>query len=194
MTKGITMVVPFSSLTGKTILSRYIFGAVLFLYCNFAAAFTYTLELTETEIQTKAEAMMPLEKKKFFVTSILTNPIVDLIASTNEIGLSSDIQIKAPGNISGKGSVSFSGSLRYENDTGSFYFDNLNITELEIEKVPETSLPKIKKMLEFVASKFLTRKPVYKFKDNNLKHKLAKATLKSIKVENETLLLELGLF
>ena len=188
------MVVPFSSLTGKTILSRYIFGAVLFLYCNFAAAFTYTLELTETEIQTKAEAMMPLEKKKFFVTTILTNPIVDLIASTNEIGLSSDIQIKAPGNISGKGSVSFSGSLRYENDTGSFYFDNLNITELEIEKIPESSLPKIKKMLAFVASKFLTRKPVYKFKDNDLKHKLAKATLKSVTVENETLLIELGLF
>ena len=45
-----------------------------------------------------------------------------------------------------------------------------------------------------VAKKYLAKKPIFRFKDGNLKHKLAKSTLKSIAVENETLKIELGIF
>lgn len=138
--------------------------------------------------------MMPLEKKKFFVTTILTNPVIDLIETTNELGLSTDVAIKAPGNIVGNGKVSFTGTLRYENDSGSFYFDNLKVVSLDVEHVSPETLPKIKKVLVFVAKKFLAKKPVFTFKDNSLKHKLAKSALKTISVENEKLIIELGLF
>jgi len=175
-------------------MKRTVCGIVLFLYCGLVSAFSYTLELPEAELQTKAEAMMPLEKKKFFITTILSNPKLDLISTTNEIGLTTNLQVKAPGNISENGIVSFTGTLRYENDTGSFYFDNLNVNSLDVENIPPENLPKIKKLLEFVAKKFLAKKHVYKFKDNNLKHKLAKSVLKSVRVENEILFLELGLF
>ncbi len=171
-----------------------IIGLILFLHCGPATAFSYTLELPEAELQSKAEAMMPLEKRKYFITTILTNPKVDLISSTNEIGLTTDVQVKAPGNISGNGIVYFTGTLRYENDTGSFYFDNLNVNTLDVENIPSESLLKIKKLVESLARKYLARKPVYKFKDDNLKHNLAKAALKSIVVENEILFVELGLF
>ncbi len=175
-------------------MKQLILGIVLALQCGVSNAFSYTLELPEAELQAKADAMMPLEKKKLFVTTILTNPVIDLLASTNEIGLTTDVSVKAPGNISGSGKVSFRGSLRYENDSGSFFFEDLNIDSLIVEKVPSESIPKIKKMLESVARKFLATNPVYKFKDDNLKHKLAKSSLKSIRVDSEILFVELGLF
>ncbi|MFT5226877.1 MAG: hypothetical protein ACI8XX_002644 [Polaribacter sp.] len=166
----------------------------LVLHGASALAFSYTLELSETNIQERADAMMPLEKKKFFVTTILTNPLIDLIQTTNELGLSTDVEIKAPGNIVGNGKVSFTGALRYDNDSGSFYFDNLKVVSLEVNKVPPKTLPKIKKILELVAKKFLAKKAVFTFKDDNLKHKLAKSTLKSITVEDQSLIIELGIF
>ena len=166
----------------------------LVLHCASAFSFSYTLELSEADIQERADAMMPLEKKKFFVTTILTNPVIDLIEITNELGISTNVAVKAPGNIVGNGKVSFTGTLRYDNDSGSFYFDNLKVTSLDVKKVHPDSLPKIKKILEFVAKKFLAKKPVFTFRDDNLKHRLAESTLKSISVENEILTIELGLF
>ena len=167
---------------------------ILFLYSPGGMAFSYTLELTEPELQDKANSLMPLEKKKFFITTILTNPIIDLVNGSGEINLTTDVQVKAPGNLSGSGVVSFIGSIRYENETGSFYFDNLRVVSLEIGQIPNETLPKVQKMLEFVAKKFLSVKPVYTFKDNNLKHKLAKAALKSVAIENERLLVLLSVF
>lgn len=169
---------------------------IIFLLLNSASelAFSYTIELSESEIQERVEAMMPLEKKKLFVTTILTNPIIDLMESNNALGLSTDVAIKVPGNIVGRGHVSFTGTLRYDNDSGAFYFDNLKVVSLDVKKLPPKTLPKIKKILESVAKKYLAKKPVFRFKDNNLKHKLAKSTLKSIAVDNENLVIELGLF
>ncbi|MFT4607232.1 MAG: hypothetical protein ACI9V8_001287 [Urechidicola sp.] len=166
----------------------------LVLHCASALAFSYTLKLSEADIQERVDGMMPLEKKKFFVTTILTNPLIDLVETTNELGLSTDVGVKVPGNIVGNGEVSFSGTLRYDNDSGSLYFDNLKVVSLDVKKVPPDSLPKIKKLLEFIAKKFLAKNPVFTFRDDNLKHRLAESTLKSISVENEMLIIELGLF
>ncbi|MGK0398077.1 MAG: hypothetical protein ACJA0I_000367 [Gammaproteobacteria bacterium] len=175
-------------------MNKCLLTILLVLNCASALAFSYTLELSESEIQERVDAMMPLEKKKFFVTTVLTNPVIDLIKSTNELGLSTDVAFKAPGNIVGSGRVSFTGMLRYDNDTGAFYFDDLKLVSLNVKKVSPESLSKIKKVLQSVASQFLAKKPVFRFKDNNLKHNLAKSTLKSITVDNENLIIELGLF
>jgi hypothetical protein len=178
----------------KSVMKKLLLAIFLVVPCASALAFSYTLELSEADIQARADAMMPLEKKKFFVTTILTNPVIDLIATTNELGLSTDVAVKAPGNIVGNGNVSFTGTLRYDNDSGSFYFDNLKVVSLDVKKVTPETLPKIKKILETVAKKFLAKKPIFTFKDNNLKHKLAKSALKSITVGNEKLIIKLGIF
>ncbi|MEY8214905.1 MAG: DUF1439 domain-containing protein, partial [Colwellia sp.] len=62
------------------------------------------------------------------------------------------------------------------------------------DKVNDNIIPKIQGIAQAALSKVMTVYPVYKFKDDNLKHTLAKAVLKSLKVENEKLLLTLGVF
>lgn len=167
---------------------------LMIMQCSAATAFSYTLGLTEQELQAKADQMMPLQKKKFFVTTTLTNPVIALLNSSNKISLSADVAVQAAGNINGSGSVTFNGALRYDNKSGSFYFDDLEITSLNIKQLSPAVLPKIKSSLQGVAQKVLATQPVYTFNDKNLKHQLAKSALKSILVKDQKLIIELGLF
>lgn len=173
---------------------RALIFATTLLLSNSIYAFSFTKEFTEAEIQEKVAAMMPLEKKKFFITVIFSNPIVDLLESNNKIGIISDIQVKAPGGIKGKGKAHITGSLSYNNKKGEFYLNNPIISELKVDRVPEKYLPKVKNVAELALKKITSVRPIFKLKDNNLKQKLAKSLLKSIKVEKEKLIVELSPF
>ncbi|VAW61508.1 hypothetical protein MNBD_GAMMA11-2537 [hydrothermal vent metagenome] len=166
----------------------------MMLLSQTAMAFSYTLEISEKELQEKVSKMMPLEKKKYFVTVILSEPVIDLTGGNNEIGIFSHVKIIAPGSIEGAGKVKITGSLRYDSKTGSFFFKHPEIVSLEVNDVPEKYMPNIKKIAQSAVSKILATRPVYKLKDDNLKQKLAKSVLKSIKVENKKLLVELAAF
>lgn len=166
----------------------------LYLVSQMVSALDYTQEITEQEIQEKVSAFMPIEKKKYFVTIKISNPKIDLIKESNEIGILASIEANAPGGIKGKGKVMIKGTLEYDPKKGEFYFKNPTIISLAIDKVNDNIIPKIQGIAQAALSKVMTVYPVYKFKDDNLKHTLAKAVLKSLKVENEKLLLTLGVF
>ncbi|MBA6364123.1 DUF1439 domain-containing protein, partial [Colwellia sp. BRX8-8] len=53
---------------------------------------------------------------------------------------------------------------------------------------------KIQDIAQAMLSKVMAVYPVYKFKDDNVKHKLAKAVLKSLEVKDEKLIITLGVF
>ncbi len=173
---------------------KYVIGIVLLIVVNMAYAFSYTKEFTELELQEKVEAMMPLEKKKFFVTVIITEPKLDLIEGSNELGIQAHIQAIVPGKLKGNGTTKITGSISYVPDEGAFYMNNPTIIDLKINGIPDKYQPKIKKLAQITISKVLSSRPFYKLKDDNLKHKLAKATLDSVIVENEKLLVTLSAF
>ena len=50
---------------------------MLMLISQIAMAFSYTMEISEKELQGKVSAIMPLEKSKFFVKVMLSEPVVD---------------------------------------------------------------------------------------------------------------------
>ena len=157
-------------------------------------AFSYTVEISEAELQSKVSAMMPMEKTAFFIKVILSNPIVDLTNGKNEIGLFAHIEVQMLGKIKGYGEVKITGALSYEADKTAFFLHNPKIIRLEIKNASEKVTFSVKKVVEVAARKILATRPVYILSDDNLKHKLAKSILKSIKVENEKLHIVLSLF
>lgn len=174
---------------------KQIFLAIgLMFFTQMAMAFTYTLEISEQELQKKVSAMMPMKKKQFFLTVILSRPNVDLAPESNEISVFSHIDVLAPGGIKEQGDVKISGTLSYDPDKGEFFFHNPSIPSLAIKNVPEKFIPEIKKITEVIASKILSKHPIYKLRDDNLKHKLAKAVLRSVTVKNEQLHIVLDTF
>ena len=80
-------------------------------------AISYTVEITQQELQEKVEAMMPLKKKKLFVLVTLSEPQVELISESNEIGLQAKISIAGPG-ISESGIANIKGTLEYRPEKG----------------------------------------------------------------------------
>jgi hypothetical protein len=166
----------------------------LVTYSSWASALTYTVNISQQELQSKVEALMPIEKTKLFVTVVLSNPIIDLAESSNEIGLFSRILISAPGGLGGQGAIKLTGSLLYDADQGAFFLNNPQIQSIESKDVAAKHLDKVQQIAQLALEQYLSAKPIYRFKDNNMKHKLAKAVLQSVTVENQQLVVELTVF
>jgi hypothetical protein len=112
----------------------------------------------------------------------------------NKIGIFSDIKLRTPGGVSGTGSLKITGELKYVADEGAFYLQSPQIISLESTDISANMLPKVRELAQLAVQEFLARKPVYRLQDDNIKHNLAKAVLQSLKVENNKVVVELGLF
>ncbi len=172
-------------------MNRFIIFIMALLFSQLAMAFSYTVELTEAELQEKVEAMMPLEKKKFFVKVVLSKPRIELLEGQHKIGIFSHIDVTAPQNLKGSGTAKITGSVDYKPESGAFFFKDPVIESLQINQFPEEYIGSVQAIAQLVISKVLAKRPVYTLKDDNLKQKLAKALLHSVSVKNKVLLLEL---
>lgn len=166
---------------------------VLMLFSQLTMAFSYIVEISQAELQNKVSAMMPLEKKTGFIDIILSNPKIELLEGSNEIGIFSHIDATVPKakNAKGSGSVKVIGTIEYRPETGAFFFKNPKIEKLQIQKLPDKYAVTIRTFAQPVIKKVLAKYPVYTLKDDNLKQKLAKALLQSVSVKDKNLLLEL---
>jgi len=165
---------------------------MLFSSSQISMALTYTIKLSEAELQKKVEAMMPIEKKKLFFKVILSEPKIELVEGSNEVGIFTHIDIDSKLGIRGTGRAKITGVLSYNADLNEFFFKNSKIEKLEIDKVSQKNIKQIKGLVQVIVSKTLAKRPVYRLKDDNLKHKLAKSVLQSVSVKNKKLLLELS--
>lgn len=173
---------------------KFLLSCVLLLSAHTAMAFSYKLEISESEIQQRVTAMMPIQKSKFLLTVILSDPKVSLIKNTNEVAVSSPIEVMAPAGIKGSGFVKLQGSLSYDAKSGEFFLRNPTIVEFEVNKLPEKYKQQAKLVVQTATENVLAKHPIYKLKDDNLKQKLAKAVLKSVTVKEQKLLVVLGVF
>ncbi len=158
------------------------------------SAFSYTKQFTEAEIQKAINTIMPLEKQKMFLTIVISDPKIELIEKTNQIGVFSRIKLKAPGGIAGTGSTKIKGSISYNAKKGAFYLKNPQIVDLKIDNISESIMPKIKNIAQSFLSSELKRRPIYRFRSDNIKQKLAKAVLQSVTVKNKTIEVVLSAF
>jgi hypothetical protein len=173
---------------------KYIISIMLVVLANTSYAFSYTKEFTEAELKKSIDAIMPITKNKLFINITIKNPVIHLIEESNELSIKADIEAIAPGGLGGSGTTEITGSIRYESSKGSFYLDKPQVINFHINNISDKHQPKIKKITQSVITKVLSKKPIYKFKDNDLKHSLAKALLKSVEVENKTLFVKLSAF
>lgn len=154
---------------------------------SFANAFSYTHSFSGAELQQEVEKVMPIVKKKYFMTITLSKPQIELIEGANELGLKSNINVSAPGGLQGDGVVHVVGQLEYNQAEGAFYFKNARLIELTLNGIPPEIQPELKKVAQSSLTRTLSKRPVYVLKDNDIKQKIAKSTLQSIEVKNQEL-------
>lgn len=160
---------------------------------SFANAFSYTQNFTQAELQQEVEKVMPIVKKKYFMTITLSDPKIDLIEGSDELGLKSHINVRAPGGLQGDGIVHVVGQLDYNQAEGALYFKNARLIELSLNGVPPEIQPELKKIAQSSLTRTLSQRPVYVLNDQDVKQKIAKATLQSIIVKNQELEITFGI-
>lgn len=152
-----------------------------------------TLKFTQAELQKKVMEMMPVTKKKFLVTVVISNPLVTLPPKGNHIQVKCDIEANAPGNLKTNGTIQITGSLSYNREKGSFHLKNPSIDHMHIEKLSPKMLTTVKNLSQTALIKVMHRRPVFTLKDDKMKHKLAKAVLKSVEVKDGILYVNMGM-
>ena len=169
-------------------------SVLLLIFSTQLYALSYTVEISEEELQEKIAQVMPIEKKKLFLSVIFSHPKIDLAVGDNQIGIGSQIDVFAPGGIKSTGQAKIKGSLRYDGTTGIFYFQNPTIVQLQLDAMPDNFMPTIQEVAQMIVTKKLANLAIYRLKDNDLQQSLLKYTLKSIAITNKQLLIELALF
>lgn len=159
-----------------------------------SVSLAYTLEVSEEEIQKRIEAVMPIEKKQLFFTVRLSEPKVELTKGSDRLGLFLNVDVLVPSVAKGAGKGKITGKIRYEKSEGAFYIDEPIIESIEVKRFPAKYTNKMRGLTQTLLAKALSKYPVYQFKDKDIKQKMAKATLKTVEIKDEKLLITLGLF
>lgn len=183
--------------SNKDLLIKYpkiFFLLVVLLLSPFSNALTYTLEMTELELQARVDAMMPLKKKNMLMSLVVTNPKVSLLTETNQLSIFANIAVTTLGNFKGAGKGNIVGEISYDKQQGVFYFINPEIKDITVDNVPAKYAPKIKDISQILITQAMAKYPVYTLKDNDMKQKLAKSLLQSVHVENGKIIATLKMF
>ena len=138
--------------------------------------------------------MMPLEKKQYLFALRLSEPKLELINASNQIGFYTHIDLIAPGGLKFGGRGQVLGALRYEAGRGELYIDAPKLKGLEIDWLPKRLASLVANLAEPLLATASKKYPIYRLRDDSATHQLAKSTLKSIRIVDHKLVLTLGIF
>ncbi len=165
---------------------------VLALLCE--AAWSFTHEIAEADLQQKVTAAMPVEIRKPAYALTISDPVIDLAGSDETVGIVAQVMLEVPGWRQASGTVNLSGKLVYEPQNHAFYLRNVLVRKLDVEDAQESLLPALRVVAQFAVAHALAAKPVYVIKDENLKAGFARAFLKSVSVRDRKLILTMEIF
>lgn len=164
------------------------------LLLSVQAAYAWTIELSEDQLQKKIDRLVPIEKDKLFFKVLVSHIDVDLKEGSDRVGLIADMEIRSPHFSTGKGRAWLDGKLNYNPAKGEFYFQEPEVREVKFENIPAQYHDLVKMLFQHAVTQRLANTPIYKLNTNKTKQQLAKVLLKSVKVIDRKLVLELGLF
>ena len=170
---------------------KTLFVFLLLVFANSALAFSYTLKLSESDVQAEVDAQMPLKKNLYFFRIDIRHPLVKFATQDSKISIVSDIAITLPNGVVSRGSTAVEGGVDYRRNSGEFYFTNPEIKQLKFEHLPQEYESDVLSIANLAIKLVLEKMPVYRLDASNKDHQLAKSSLKSIDIKNGMLHIEL---
>jgi len=158
------------------------------------AAWGFTHEIAEAELQQKVAAAMPVEIRKPAYVLTISDPVIDLAGTDETVGVVAQVVLEVPEQMKAVGTVTLSGKLVYEPQGYAFYFRNVQVRKLEVEGIQEALLPALRLVAQFAVARALAARPIYVIKDDSLKAQFARAFLKSVSVRDRKLVLTMEIF
>ena len=173
---------------------RCLFLFLVLSFSNALLALSYTVEMTETELQNRLNEKLPYKKNYDLFNAVFSNSKVKLIGENNLLNISSDVSILALDFYQSRGTISIKSELTFRPKEGAFYLKEPMINELAITNMPKEILVEVKRLLQEALVYKASQIPVYKLKDTSAWEKMASALLKSVEIKEKKVLATLSVF
>jgi len=181
-------------------LKKMTFTIFIFLFIALLSFQVSALEytITKKEIQTRVDKELPIKEKIVIGNVIVEKATVDLLGDVNEIALHMTLNVDLLGE-KHKGTAVVQSGIDYSQEKGAFYLTRLKLRDFKIEKMSKDMAKQIEGILKQVLKAQQTqgqlqKYPIYTIKDKTTKDKLLKGTLKSVRIENDKVVLTVSPF
>lgn len=157
----------------------------------------FVVRINESNIRQKLDEKLPLTKTYLFIIQVtLENPRVNLKNGSNRVNAGLDVILnvtigKNPKPLSG--TVDASGGIKYVSEKGEFYLINPIIENLEIQGIPPKYMDKANEALTKALAEYYSKNPIYTLRATDAKQVAARMILKNVIVENQELVVTLGI-
>lgn len=153
---------------------------------------TYDLTLTAAQLQAKIDPKFPIEKRYLVLVVLrLTDPVVKLKEGSDRIGIAVKAMVSFEKS-SCQGTAELSGGIHYDPATGQFSIVDARVERLDVDQLPPKYHAAALTVAGLAAKEYLDRYPVYTLQATDTKTSAAKLLLKSVRVENGSLVIRLG--
>lgn len=154
---------------------------------------SYTFEIGAKELEKRIVPLFPIKKKKLIFIFKITDPEVILPPDRdNRVGISVSMKVSIPGLLAARGRAVIHGEIDYWAEEGEFYFFDPEIDELAIDGLPRRYQDEVRGLFESIIRSAVSDLCIYKFDTEDRRQLIAKRMLKSIRVEDEKLKVQVG--
>ncbi|MBV1869849.1 MAG: DUF1439 domain-containing protein [Gammaproteobacteria bacterium] len=154
---------------------------------------SYTLEFGAEVLQKRITGVFPLKVKKFIFVFKIFDPVVVIPPNAiDRIGVEVSLQVSIPGLLKAEGRGLVHGEIDYLNSSGEFFFFDPELQNFDIRGLPRRYQEEVRGLFESIMKSALSDISIFKFDEADRKQKIARHMLKSVKVENERLKIEVG--
>lgn len=154
---------------------------------------SFTFELKASDLEKRMSQVFPIKVKKLIFVFKISDPEVILPpGGLNRITIGMSIKVSIPGLLAAKGRALVEGEVDYDREQGEFFFFDPEIKDMDIHGLPRRYTEEVRGLFEAIVRSTLGDMSIYKFNQQDKKQKYAKRLLKSIRVEDERLKIQVG--
>lgn len=181
-------------------------SALLLIFVSAVAAATYfyffsgkefQFRFSEAQLTERLTKRLPIKKTYLFIFEVgLDNPRLSLVDGTDRIeaGLDVELNVKLGSeSLPLGGTLDASGGVRYEPSEGEIYLTDPVVEHLQIQGIPAEYTDRVNTVLASALSDYYREHPIYHLRATDAKQLVAKLVLKSVSIQNEELVITLGI-
>lgn len=148
----------------------------------------YDMVVTEEQIQTTLNQRLPFARQSQFMTLTIQRADIDLKGNGNRVGMINDFILTTTVGLQSRGTITAEGDVRFDDAEDSFYIDNPEVIDVEIEGIPTMYRNSVIKLAQQTLAPAISGQPVYTLTDEG-QQKLAKMLLKEMNISDHEVVL-----
>jgi len=175
-----------------TVFKKAVIGLLLMCGLSGVAQATFETSLTDTQVQSVLQTYFPLKEYAAIARVTLQEPKVQLVKNNKHIILMIPVDANIIGQKMHRGHITVSVGLDYKAASGGLYLSKPQLEKFEMPGVGKAMVKELREFIKTILKNALPLVRIYKLKESDMNHSLAKTTLKTFLLDDHRIKLEFG--